>query len=140
MAMYIFADKMRTGKKIKAFNFGNMKRDFTYIDDIVDGIRSSLDNNYKNEIFNLGNNRFENLMDMIGYIEKELNQKAKIDFIDIQPGDVEETLANIDHSKIKLNYKPKVSIKVGALQDSLTGTNPIMTSLKHILIKLNNII
>ena len=90
MAMYIFADKIRNGKKIPVFNHGKMQRDFTYIDDIINGIISSIDNNYSCEVFNLGNNRCEDLMDVVGYIEKELVKQ--IDYLDIQPGDVEKPL------------------------------------------------
>ena len=113
MAMYIFADKIRKGEKIPVFNHGKMQRDFTYIDDIVNGIRASIENNYSYEIFNLGNNRFEDLMDMISYLEKALDKKAEIEYMDIQPGDVEKTFANIDYSISKLNYKPKITIQGG---------------------------
>ncbi len=113
MAMYIFADKIWNGEKISVFNHGDMKRDFTYIGDIVDGIRSSIENNYSCEIFNLGNNCCENIMDMIIYIEKALERKAEINFIDNQLGDVQKTLADINHTKNKLNYEPKTSIKDG---------------------------
>jgi len=113
MAMYIFADKIRNGEKIPVFNHGKMQRDFTYIDDIVNGIRSSIENNYSCEIFNLGNNRFEDLMDMVSYLEKALDKKAEIEYMDIQPGDVEKTFANIDYSISKLNYKPKITIQEG---------------------------
>ena len=90
-----------------------MHRDFTYIDDIIDGIRASIENNYQCEIFNLGNNRSEDLMDMIGYIEKELDKKALIEYMEIQPGDVEKTFADIDYSLTKLNFKPKITIQEG---------------------------
>ena len=113
MAMYIFANKISKNEKISVFNQGKMKRDFTYIDDIVSGLRSSIDKNYSCEIFNLGNNRCENLMDMIGLIEKALNKKADINFMKIQPGDVEKTYANIDHAIDKLNYNPQTSIESG---------------------------
>ena len=113
MAMYIFADKIRKGEKIPVFNHGKMQRDFTYIDDIVNGIRASIENNYSYEIFNLGNNRCEDLMDMISYLEKALDKKAEIEYMDIQPGDVEKTFANIDYSISKLNYKPKITIQEG---------------------------
>ena len=113
MAMYIFADKISRNKKIPVFNHGNMKRDFTYIDDIVNGIQSSLNKDFKYEIFNLGNNRCENLMDMIRYIEIELGKKAEIDYMKIQPGDVEKTYADIEHSKKSLNYSPKTELKDG---------------------------
>tara|TARA_Y100000768_G_scaffold387071_1_gene377157 strand:+ start:500 stop:1459 length:960 start_codon:yes stop_codon:yes gene_type:complete len=113
MAMYIFAEKIRNSEKIPLFNHGKMKRDFTYIDDIVNGIRSSLKNNYQCEVFNLGNNRSEDLMEMIGYIEQELGKKVEFDYLDMQPGDVKETFANIEHAKNKLNYNPKTSINEG---------------------------
>ena len=113
MAMYTFADKISKGEKITVFNQGEMQRDFTYIDDIVNGIRSSIEYNYSYEIFNLANNRCENLMDMIHFIEKEFGEEAQINFRDIQPGDVKKTFANINHTKDKLNYEPKTSIQEG---------------------------
>ena len=113
MAMYIFADKSRNGEKIPVFNHGKMKRDFTYIDDIVYGIRASIEKNYSYEIFNLGNNCCENIMDVIDYIEKELDKEAEINFMDIQLGDIEKTFANISNAKKKLNFEPKTSIKEG---------------------------
>ncbi len=113
MAMYIFANKISRGERISVFNHGNMERDFTYIDDIVNGIKSSIENNYSNEVFNLGNSRFENLMDMIGIIEKELGEKAQIKFLEMQAGDIKKTFANIDISKEKLAYKPQTTIEKG---------------------------
>ena len=113
MAMYIFADKIRNKEKIPVFNRGKMKRDFTYIDDIINGIMSSLEKNYHCEIFNLGNNRCEDLMNMINYMQLEFGSKVEFEFLDMQPGDVTETFANIDHAKNKLNYNPKISIKEG---------------------------
>ena len=99
MAMYIFADKILNNKTIEVFNHGMMMRDFTYIDDIVNGIVSAIDKNYNYEIFNLGNNRSENLMDIVHLLEKGLGKKAKIEFKPMQPGDVEKTYADIKKSK-----------------------------------------
>ncbi len=113
MAMYIFTDKIIKGQKISVFNHGNMYRDFTYIDDIISGIRSTINKNYPCEVFNLGNNKIENLMDVIKKIETELREKAKVEFLDIQLGDVEKTYANIDSEKSKIGYSPKVSINEG---------------------------
>ena len=113
MAMYIFAKKITEKKPIPVFNHGDMKRDFTYIDDIIMGIRASIEKNYDCEIFNLGNNQSEDLMNMIGIIEKSLKINAKLKFMDIQPGDVEETFANINHAEKKLNYNPQISIEEG---------------------------
>ena len=113
MAMYIFADKIRSGEKISVFNHGKMKRDFTYIDDIVNGIRASIEKNYSNELFNLGNSSSENIMNVIDHIEKELDKEAEINFKNIQPGEVEKTFANISNAKKKLNFEPKTSIQEG---------------------------
>ena len=79
----------------------------------VNGIRASIENNYSYEIFNLGNNRCEDLMDMISCIEKALNKKAEIEYMDMQPGDVEKTFANLDYSISRLNYKPNTAIQEG---------------------------
>ena len=116
MAMYIFLNKIKNGNEINVFNHGKMQRDFTYIDDIVSGIKASIKKNYSYEIFNLGNNVSENLMDMISIIEKYLNKKAKIKYLGMQLGDVQKTYADIDHSKKKLGYSPKTSIKEGVLK------------------------
>ena len=65
MALFIFIDRIISNQPIKVFNNGNMKRDFTYIDDIIDGTRSAIKHNYKCEIFNLGSSNSENLLDVI---------------------------------------------------------------------------
>ena len=113
MAMFIFTKKIMAGEPISVFNNGNMKRDFTYIDDIISGTRSALDKNYRCEVFNLGNHKSEQLMHMISLIEKELDKKAKINFQPMQPGDVKESYADIKHSIEKLNFSPKISIEEG---------------------------
>ena len=116
MAMYIFLKKIKNDEQIEVFNHGNMQRDFTYIDDIISGIKSSIEKNYPFEIFNLGNNVSEDLMDMIAIIENYLNKKAKIQYLDIQLGDVKKTFADIEHSKTKLGYDPKTSINEGIIK------------------------
>jgi len=113
MAMFIFTKKILNGESIPVFNNGNMKRDFTYIDDIISGTRSAIDNNHKCEVFNLGNHRSEQLMDMISSIEKELDKKAEIDFQPMQAGDVKESFADIQYSTAKLGFLPKTSIEDG---------------------------
>ena len=113
MAMYIFCKNISSNKSIKVFNHGNMNRDFTYIDDIVSGIRSSIDKRYKYEIFNLGNSKSEKLLDVIKLIEKELNIKANIEFLPMQPGDVEKTYSDIKKTNKMLDYRPSTNIDVG---------------------------
>ncbi len=113
MGMYIFTKKIIENEPIPVFNNGKMKRDFTYIDDIIDGTISAIEKNYKYEIFNLGNNKSENLMDMIKLIELEIGKKAKIEFRPLQDGDMISTFANINHTIEKISYKPKTDIKDG---------------------------
>ena len=113
MAMFIFTEKIIAGEPISVFNHGNMKRDFTYIDDIITGTRAAIEKNYTSEVFNLGNHKSEQLMDMISLLEKELGIKAKIDFQPMQIGDVKESFAEIKHSQEKLGYSPKTSIENG---------------------------
>ena len=113
MAMFIFTKNILNDEPIPVNNNGKMKRDFTFIDDIIDGTRSAIDSNYKCEIFNLGNNKSERLMDMISFIEMELDKKAIIDYKPMQLGDVYESHADIKYSSKKLDYYPKTSIKVG---------------------------
>jgi len=113
MAMYLFTKKILKNEPVPVFNNGHMNRDFTYIDDIINGIRSAIEKNYSCEIFNLGNNRSEDLMDMISIIENYLGKKAKIIFHGMQLGDVEKTFADISRAKERLGYKPTVSIEYG---------------------------
>jgi UDP-glucuronate 4-epimerase len=113
MSYYIFTKKILNNEQIKVFNYGNMKRDFTYIDDIVFGIRKSISNNYNYEIINLGNNQPENLLDMISIIEKLVGKKARKKLEPMQLGDVVKTYANINKAKELLSFNPKVRLREG---------------------------
>ena len=113
MAIYIFVERIQSGKSILLFNDGIMKRDFTFIDDIVSGIINAVKKNYKCEIFNLGNSKPENLLNIVAIIEDFLGKKAVIEYRGMQPGDVEKTFADINHSNNLLNYNPKISIEKG---------------------------
>jgi len=113
MAMYIFAEKISNGKPIQVFNNGKMKRDFTYIDDIIRGTRAAIRKTLQCEVFNLGNNRSEQLMDVVRIIEQKLGKKAEIDFRPMQPGDVTESFADIDKSVKILGYKPITNVDKG---------------------------
>ena len=111
--MFIFTKKILAGEPIPVFNNGKMKRDFTYIDDIISGTRAAIDKNYKCEVFNLGNHKSEQLMDVVSLIEQNLGKKAEIEFLPMQLGDVPESFADIDYSYEKLSFQPKVSINEG---------------------------
>ena len=115
MAMWLFASAIKEGRPIKVFNHGNMKRDFTYIDDIVQGIRGALFGAGlgKYEIFNLGNHRSECLMEMISLIERELGKKAERELLPMQPGDVPESFAEIELARQRLGFNPVTTIREG---------------------------
>jgi len=113
MAMYSFAEKISKGEPISVFNHGKMERDFTYIEDIITGTRAAIDKNYPCEVFNLGNNNSEDLMEMVGLIESEIGEKVEIEFVGMQRGDVKRTFADIEYSKQKLNYTPTTKIVEG---------------------------
>jgi len=113
MSYFKFTDLICQGKPIDVYNYGKMRRDFTYIDDIVAGIIASLEKSYPYEIFNLGNNKSTELEYFIEVLEKELGVKVKKNYLPMQPGDVLETFANIEHSKKMLGYEPKTGIEKG---------------------------
>ena len=115
MATFIFTKRIIEGKEIEVFNKGKMKRDFTFIDDIVDGIMGSVNLKIKFEhrIYNLGNNNPEDLSNFINLIEETLGIRAKKKLLPIQPGDVKETFAEISESTKDLNFMPKVNIEEG---------------------------
>jgi UDP-glucuronate 4-epimerase len=113
MALFKFTKAILQGKPIDIYNNGNMKRDFTYITDIISGVLSALDKNYSHEIFNLGNSKTVELNHFIEVIEKNLGKKAQRNNMPLQPGDVPETYADISYSRKKLGFEPKVDIEEG---------------------------
>jgi UDP-glucuronate 4-epimerase len=131
MALFKFTKAILEGKSIDVFNHGKHTRDFTYIDDIVNGIIKTLDNSADSNlnwnsrepdpasskapwrIYNIGNNKSIQLMDYIHALEKALGKKAKINFLPLQPGDVPDTFANVDNLIKKFNYKPSTPVAEG---------------------------
>jgi UDP-glucuronate 4-epimerase len=115
MAMWLFAEAMLKGKPIKVFNYGQMQRDFTYIDDIVQGVVAALmvPGLDRYEIINLGNHRAEELLEVISILERELKVKAEQELLPIQPGDVPATYADIARARTKLGFEPTTSIDIG---------------------------
>lgn len=113
MAYFSFTKKILEGKSVEIYNNGMMQRDFTHVDDIVQGILAAIDKPYNYEIINLGNNKPIQLMKFISIIERELGKKANKKMMSIQPGDVKKTYANISKAKKLLNFKPKTSIEQG---------------------------
>ena len=113
MAYFSFTKKILAEEPIEVYNNGKMKRDFTFIDDIVSGTRAAIDKNYKCEVFNLGNHKSERLMDIVSLIEENIGEKTDVNFLPMQPGDVSESFADIDKSIELLNYKPTTNVDVG---------------------------
>ncbi|MGQ2982077.1 NAD-dependent epimerase [Flavobacterium sp.] len=115
MAMFLFTDAILNDKPIKVFNEGKLSRDFTYIDDIVEGIVATLFSTdptlYK--VYNIGNSKPVELLSFISEIEKSTGKEAKKDYLPMQPGDVERTWADVDDLKNDLGYSPDTDISVG---------------------------
>ena len=120
MAYFSFTRKIIAGEAIPVFNEGQMRRDFTYIDDVVAGILGCLKRPPSAEgvpgphqVYNLGNHRSEALMDFIGEIEKVLGRTASMEFLPMQAGDVKETYADIEASRRDFGFDPKTAIDEG---------------------------
>jgi UDP-glucuronate 4-epimerase len=116
MAAYLFTRAIMAGEPIQVFNQGRMARDFTYIDDIVDGIIAAIDRPGapgEHRIYNLGNHRPEQLVDFIGVLERLLNRSAIKRLLPMQPGDVPASYADIDTARRDLGFEPKVTIEIG---------------------------
>ncbi|MFM6854602.1 MAG: SDR family NAD(P)-dependent oxidoreductase [Sphingopyxis sp.] len=126
MAPWLFTSAILAGQPIKIFNHGAMRRDFTYIDDIVTGVIATLDHPPANDgaakaggstkahaIYNIGNNRAENLADFIAAIETACGRTAQKIMLPMQPGDVPETYADISAISADFGYAPTTSISVG---------------------------
>jgi len=113
MALFLFTKAILSGEPIKVFNYGKMQRDFTYIDDIIQGVVASLDTPFKYEIFNIGNSQTVELETYINCIEEELGIKAKRELLPMQPGDVPTTSADIEKTTRMLGFKPTTNVREG---------------------------
>ncbi|MCP4779691.1 MAG: NAD-dependent epimerase [Hyphomicrobium sp.] len=131
MALFLFTRKILSGEPIDVFNNGNHARDFTYIDDIVEGVLRSVDKVAEPDgswsgdhpdpatsaapyrVYNIGNNNPVELMQFIACIEKAVGREAKKNFLPIQPGDVPKTYANVDALIDDVGFKPSTPIEVG---------------------------
>ncbi len=118
MAIWKFTESIINNKAIKVFNRGNLSRDFTYIDDIIDGVQKAikLSKNKKfskHRIYNLGNNSPVVLNTMIKLLEETIGKKAKKKLVSMQLGDVKKTFADVEKSKRELKFQPKTSLRQG---------------------------
>ncbi|MEE4250948.1 MAG: NAD-dependent epimerase [Alcanivoracaceae bacterium] len=131
MALFLFTKAIQEGEPVKAFNHGQMQRDFTYIDDIVEGVVRVTDktatpnpqwdsadpdpgtSSAPYRIFNIGNNNPVKLLDYIAAVEKALGKKAQLEMLPMQPGDVAATCADIDALEDAVGYRPATPIEEG---------------------------
>ncbi|HBG28789.1 MAG: epimerase [Planctomycetes bacterium GWF2_41_51] len=113
LAIHKFAKLIDSGKPIPMYGDGSMMRDFTFIDDIVDGIIAAIDRCKGYEIFNLGESQPVRLVDLIKEIEKAFGKKAVVERLPLQPGDVEKTFADVSKAGRMLEYNPRTEITTG---------------------------
>ena len=117
MAAFIFAKAILEGSPIPVFNGGNMRRNFTYIDDIVSGVLGCLTTPPKGDmpyaLYNIGNDQSEELMHFIDVLESQMGKKGVRDMLPMQPGDVKETIADIDATRRDFGFEPKTNIEEG---------------------------
>lgn len=113
MALFIFTRAIIESQSIEVYNYGKMKRDFTYIDDVVQGVVASMDRPVPYAIYNLGNSRSVDLLYFIECIERALGKKAEKKLLPMQPGDVIETYADISESQRDLGFQPTTKIEEG---------------------------
>jgi UDP-glucuronate 4-epimerase len=131
MALFLFTKAILEGRPIDVFNYGKMRRDFTYIDDIVEGVVRTLDNtaqpnpawsgdcpdpgtsNAPYRLYNIGNNNPVELLHLIETLEKALGKQAEKNLMPIQPGDVPATYADVDDLTRDVGFKPSTSIEEG---------------------------
>ncbi len=116
LAIHKFARLIEAGKSIPVFGDGSMQRDFTYIDDIIDGVTAAIARCKGYEIFNLGESQPVRLDELIRQLEKALGKKAVIERLPLQPGDVEQTYADITKARDRLGYEPKTALSYGLVR------------------------
>ncbi|MGV3558419.1 GDP-mannose 4,6-dehydratase [Larkinella arboricola] len=113
MAIHKFTRMIEEGTVLPAFGDGSTERDYTYVDDIIQGLIALSHSEFTYEIINLGESETTKLRDLISFIEDSLEIKAKIDWMPSQPGDVDRTFADISKASLRFGYKPKTKIKEG---------------------------
>ena len=113
MAIHKFTQRILDGEPIPVFGDGLTRRDYTYIDDVIDVVIKAVDTPFQYEIFNLGEHHTTSLAELIALIEKHTGKKARIDRQPLQPGDVTITFASIDHARQQLGYAPKFEMEEG---------------------------
>ena len=149
MALFKFTKAIIAGEKIQVFNYGKHRRDFTYIDDIVEGVIRVLDkpatpndnwdgmspdsgtSNVPWRVYNIGNNSPVELLEYISAIEEALGTIAKKELLPLQPGDVPDTYANVDDLVLDFDYKPQMSVEQGVMNFVKWYKNHYLETIKY---------
>ena len=119
MAYFSFTKKILAGEPIKLFNYGELERDFTYVDDIVEGIMNIIPtvpeekNGARAKVYNIGNNKPVALKEFVAALEEAIGVKAKIEYLPMQPGDVYRTYADISELEKDFGFRPQTDIRTG---------------------------
>ena len=123
MAMFLFTKAILAGQPIDVFNYGRMKRDFTYIDDVIESVIRVMDKiplqstdlarSAPNKIYNIGNNQPVELMQLIEVLENCLGKKAVTNMLPMQPGEVPVTYADVEDFIAEVGFRPNTPIEVG---------------------------
>jgi UDP-glucuronate 4-epimerase len=113
MAIHKFTRMIDRGETIPVYGDGSSRRDYTYIDDLIDGIRAVIEHHRGFEIYNLGESQTTALLELIRLIEKNLGKEARLEMLDFQPGDVTITYADISKAMLMLGYQPRVKMEEG---------------------------
>jgi UDP-glucuronate 4-epimerase len=113
MAIHLFSRRICAGEEIPVFGDGSSRRDYTYVDDVVDGVLAAVDRSDGFRVYNLGGSRTTTLTDLITMLQVALGKQARIRSLPAQPGDVEQTWADVSLAARELGYAPRVSIEDG---------------------------
>ena len=117
MALFLFTEAILKNQPIKVFNEGNLSRDFTYIDDIIEGVENTLLKSFKEKelykLYNIGNSQPVQLLDFIEAIEKSTGKTTERIMMPMQAGDVNQTWANVEHLKTDYDYQPSTPLETG---------------------------
>ena len=113
MAIHQFSRLIHRGKKVSLFGDGSSRRDYTYIDDAIDGTMGALFREHGYEIYNIGESQTTTLSELVQWIEEQMGKRAQVEYLPAQPGDVERTYADIRKARERLGYQPKINMREG---------------------------
>jgi len=113
MAIHQFSRLIHRGKKVSLFGDGSSRRDYTYVDDAIDGTMGALFREHGYEIYNIGESQTTSLSELVQLIEEQMGKRAQVEYLPAQPGDVERTYADIRKARDRLGYQPKINMREG---------------------------